>query len=199
MVKENRFRLWNLLFTYRNYYEKIDNRLIQCDEIVGFSIPNNWAFSYISQVSSYGFTCLNRKILKGDWLLELEDIKCGLQELISTKYIDEKTNLNSKVSFYKDMILYSKLRPYLDKVLIAKSDGVATSEIVPFWVFINNQYLVMFYRTPYFLNKVTNLMYGVKMPRLGTSDMRNTIVPIPPLNEQTRIIKKLDLINQLLI
>lgn len=34
-------------------------------------------------------------------------------------------------------------------------------------------------------------MYGVKMPRLGTNDMIKTIIPIPPLNEQQKIVKKI--------
>lgn len=38
MVKENRFRLWNLLFTYRNYYEQIGNSILKID--VPFSSDN---------------------------------------------------------------------------------------------------------------------------------------------------------------
>ncbi len=133
-----------------------------------------------------------------DWLLELEDIESTSSKLLVKKYVFKETNLNSKVSFEKDMILYSKLRPYLDKVLIANDDGVATSEIVPFWPYINARYLVIFLKTPYFLNRVKNLMYGVKMPRLGTNDMNNTIISIPPLKEQERIIEKYTKINQLI-
>lgn len=187
-----------VLNALKNYYQKVDQKFVLCDDIIGFSIPNNWAFSCVSHVSSYGFTNLNRKAKNGDWLLELEDIKSGSLELIRKKYINEKTNLNSRVSFCKGMVLYSKLRPYLDKVIIADSDGVATSELVPFWSFINPRYIILFYRTPYFLSKVTNLMYGVKMPRLGSQDMRNTVIPIPPLKEQERIANKLIIINQLL-
>jgi type I restriction enzyme S subunit len=35
-------------------------------------------------------------------------------------------------------------------------------------------------------------MYGVKMPRLGTDDAINSIHPLPPLNEQLRIVAKID-------
>lgn len=103
--------------------------------------------------------------------------------------------MNSKIFFDKDMILYSKLRPYLDKVLIANEKGVATSEIVPFYSFINSHFLIYFFKTPYFLERVSNLMYGVKMPRLGTTDMINTIIYLPPLNEQFKIVNKIKKIN----
>lgn len=182
----------------KNYYEKIEGNNVLCDDIVGFSIPSNWLFCNIGNITSYGSTVLKRIININDWLLELEDIESSSSKLISKKYVTEKTNLNSKVSFNNGMVLYSKLRPYLDKVLIAQQDGVATSEIVPFWSLINPRYLVLYLKAPYFLRRVTNLMYGVKMPRLGTSDMNSTIISIPPINEQERIVSKADFILQLI-
>lgn len=188
----------HLKIDIKNYYEKVDEKTVSCDDIVGFSIPSNWSFCSIGNISSYGNTVLKRKINLNGWLLELEDIESSSSKLISRKVVNEKTNLNSKVSFEKGMILYSKLRPYLDKVLIATESGVATSEIVPFWSFINPRYLILYLKSPYFLSRVTNLMHGVKMPRLGANDMNSTIIAIPPLQEQSRILDKLDLIIPLI-
>lgn len=198
MVIQNRSLKETCYFTYRNYYEKIDKKYVFCDTIIGFPIPSNWAFSKIGTISSYGYTILKREAKENDWLLELEDIECGSSKLIAKKFLAKNTNLKSKVSFEKGMILYSKLRPYLDKVLIANEDGVATSEIVPFYSFIDARYLVVFLKSPYFLQRVTNLMYGVKMPRLGTVDMNSTIIPVPPVKEQQHILEKLELINRLI-
>lgn len=138
------------------------------------------------------------RLLLNSWLLELEDIVSGSSVVKTRKYVEENTNLNSKVPFKSGMVLYSKLRPYLDKIVIADQDGIATSEIVPFYSLIDTDYLVTFLRSPYFLNRVTNLMYGVKMPRLGTQDMTMTIVPLPPLSEQKRIVKKILFINEII-
>ena len=138
------------------------------------------------------------RLLLNSWLLELEDIVSGSSVVKTRKYVEENTNLNSKVPFKSGMVLYSKLRPYLDKIVIADQDGIATGEIVPFYSLIDTDYLVTFLRSPYFLNRVTNLMYGVKMPRLGTQDMTMTIVPLPPLSEQKRIVKKILSINEII-
>ena len=171
-------------------YDSFLSRLI-LPSLISFSIPSNWAFAYMANITSYGFTILNREINIGDWLLELEDMTSGSDTIISKKHVTKNTNLNSKVPFEKGMILYNKLRPYLNKVIIADEDGVGTSEIVPFVSFVNPYYFLLFLRSPYFLNRVTNLMYGVKMPRLGTEDARKTIVPLPPANEQIRIVNKI--------
>ena len=50
----------------------------------------------------------------------------------------------------------------------------------------------------FYIDIYMNLMYGVKMPRLGTSDMNSTIISIPPINEQERIVSKADFIFQLI-
>ena len=47
-------------------------------------------------------------------------------------------------------------------------------------------------KRPAFLTYVDSLMYGVKMPRLGTDDAVKSIHPLPPLAEQHRIVAKID-------
>ncbi len=44
----------------------------------------------------------------------------------------------------------------------------------------------------YFLGLVNMVTYGVKMPRLGTEDAKKMLIPVPPLQEQHRIIDKID-------
>ena len=179
MIIKNHLRF----FSYINYYE---------------NIPYNWILCTIADICSYGKTIFNFTPTLGDWLLELEDIESGSSKLLNRKYVNEKTNFNSKICFGKGMILYSKLRPYLDKVIIADDKGIATSEIIPFYSYINPKYLVLFLKSPMFLERVKQLMYGVKMPRLGTDDMLNTIFLLPPLKEQHRIIDKTKTIFQLI-
>ena len=183
----------------KNYYEKIGSKMVSCEETTQINLPCNWSFCYFGNISTYGFTTTKFQHTFNSWLLELEDITSGSLVVKTRKYIDEKTNLNSKVAFKAGMILYSKLRPYLDKIVFADQDGVATSEIVPFYSLVDAGYLITFLRSPYFLSRVNNLMYGVKMPRLGTRDMTMTIVPLPPLLEQKRIVEKVLLISRTII
>ena len=87
-------------------------------------------------------------------------------------------------------ILYSKLRPYLLKILIADEDGICTSEIVPFKMYSNivPEYIVMILKSPFFDSYINSVTYGVKMPRAGTETMINLYIPLAPINEQKRII-----------
>src|SRR5699024_6621087 len=41
---------------------------------------------------------------------------------------------------------------------------------------------------------INSITYGVKMPRVGTETMTSLLVPIPPLEEQRRIVEKIDVV-----
>ena len=123
-------------------------------------------------------------------MLDLEDIEKDTGKILKFETLETRNSLSTKHVFKKGDILYSKLRPYLNKVVIAPKDGVCTSEILPLdfnGILINEyaQYLLM---SSYFLTTVNLVTYGVKMPRLGTDDAKKMLLPVPPLNEQLKII-----------
>ncbi|WP_438404112.1 restriction endonuclease subunit S, partial [Aeromonas veronii] len=101
---------------------------------------------------------------------------------------------SNKSTFKCGDVLYGKLRPYLNKVIIADLDGVCTTEIVPIVPDngLHPAYLKYLLKSPAFQRYVNSLMYGVKMPRLGTEDAIKSVHPLPPLAEQHRIVAKVD-------
>ncbi|MBQ9193711.1 MAG: restriction endonuclease subunit S [Bacteroidales bacterium] len=135
-----------------------------------------------------------------DWVVELEDIEKDSGRLLRRiKKKDRPTN-GSRHCFKEGKVLYSKLRTYLNKVLIADRSGYCTTEIIPITSSdaVVPDYLCQVLRSPYFLDYTERCGYGVKMPRLGTSDARNAIIPVPPIKEQRRIAGKVqELINNL--
>ena len=80
------------------------------------------------------------------------------------------------------------------KIFVAPDDGICTPEIVPFRVYggIDPSYIVNYLKSPYVDNLINSITYGVKMPRVGTETMTSLLVPIPPLEEQRRIVEKID-------
>ena len=106
----------------------------------------------------------------------------------------ERKATGDKIFFESGNILYSKLRPYLLKVLVAPTNGICTPEIVPFTLYGNilSEYVVIFLKSSYVNDVVNSATYGVKMPRVGTQTMADLLLPLPPLNEQHRIVKKVE-------
>ena len=130
------------------------------------------------------------------WILDLEDIEkdTGVVKHYATKL--ERNSVSNKYAFKSGQLLYSKLRPYLNKVVVAEKAGYCTTEILPleFYGEISPLYMQLFLMSPTFLSYVNLISYGVKMPRLGTTDGKNTIIAIPPAEEQLRIRNKYDAI-----
>ena len=91
--------------------------------------------------------------------------------------------------FYQGQLLYSKLRPYLNKVVIADEQGYCTSEILAFdFGEIIAEYAQIYLMSPYFVDYAMSDAYGVKMPRVGSAQGNAAFMPIPPIKEQERIV-----------
>ena len=178
-------------------YEKMGKNEPLCiaDE-VPFEIPESWEWARLGMISTYSYTKKKINAQNADpemWELDLEDIEKG-GKLLEQKTVGERKAVGDKTIFDSGDILYSKLRPYLLKILVAPDCGICTPEIVPFKVFGNivPDYIVAFLKCPYVDAVINSVTYGVKMPRVGTKTMTELLVPIPPLSEQKRIVEKLN-------
>lgn len=134
------------------------------------------------------------------WLLNLDQIEQHSGKVISKEYVSISEIGNSTHYFSKGTVLYSKLRPYLNKVVIADEDGFATTELVPINCDVKKvdpEYLAYFLRSEIFLTFATNVVAGAKMPRMVMGEFWNYEIPLPPLAEQRRIASILDQADEL--
>lgn len=164
---------------------------------IPFQIPTSWQWVKLGDIVNYGSTGsveYSDSLDKNTWILDLEDIEKGTSKLLVKTRIQKKAFNSTKKCFQKGDVLYGKLRPYLDKVLVADEDGICTTEILPLRAYADSNpfYLRLVLKNPTFLQYVNQLTYGVKMPRLGTDDGRNALIPLPPIAEQRRIVNKVN-------
>ena len=161
-----------------------------------YTLPDNWEIVPLGKITSYGDT--PTKIMASDvesdtWILELEDIEAGGKLLKRTR-VGSRQAIGEKTTFNRGQVLYSKLRPYLKKVLQADEDGICTPELIAFDVYagINPRY-IMYYLICNFVDKVINQRsYGVKMPRVDAQFMVNLPVPLPTIAVQNKIVDIID-------
>lgn len=129
------------------------------------------------------------------WGLNLDQIESGTGKVLKKNSVAISELGPSTYSFIAGTVLYSKLRPYLNKVLVADDDGYATTELVPLRcdpTQVFPTYLAYYLRSPEFLSFANTVVAGAKMPRMVMSEFWRYEIPLPPLTEQRRIAAILD-------
>ena len=175
-----------------SYYLKTGELVESLEDWDFEELPGGWSVCCLGELCDYG-NCTNidtADIADSAWILDLEDIEKNSGIVLQKVRQGERNAGSTKHRFHKGQVLYSKLRPYLNKVVLADEDGYCTSEILPleFEWNILPQYARYFLMSPTFLRYANKCSYGVKMPRLGTADGKKAIILVPPLEEQKRIV-----------
>ena len=143
------------------------------------------------------------KQVMGDkfWLLNLDMVEQQTGNVIAYNYVDRDALNGSIIQFDTDCVLYSKLRPNLNKVVIPMQDGFATSEMLPLrpnTKVLTREYLTVFLRSDSFVTWAVSKTAGAKMPRLGSKELLGKEIPLPSISEQMRIAGQFAKVDELI-
>ena len=130
------------------------------------------------------------------WNLSLREVE-GFSGKILRQVTCQVNDLGSaKCCFDSRHVLYSKLRPYLNKVVLPCQPGVGTSELIPMLPDtsrLNRKYLAYYLRSPQFLRFSELNTRGANLPRIAMTALWSHKIPLPKsLQEQARIVSKID-------
>ena len=129
------------------------------------------------------------------WLLNLDMVESNTGHIYERLYVPFDKIGTSTIAFDTNNVLYSKLRPYLNKVVIPDCHGYATSEMLPLKPnknYITREYLTYFLRSPKFVAYINEKTSGAKMPRANSSDLKSVEIECPTLENQRHITSEFD-------
>ena len=124
------------------------------------------------------------------WILNLDMVESQSGRVIEKVY-DCSDNLNSVSPFDKGNVLFSKLRPYLNKVVIPDGNGYATTELVPLRpneTKMKRTFLAYLLRSDDFVGFADSIATGTKMPRMPMQALRSFECILPPIQLQEEFI-----------
>ena len=131
------------------------------------------------------------------YYIGLENIESNTGEVIGKTNFDYSEIKSNKTIFIKDDILYGKLRPNLNKVLLADQDGICSTDILV--LRSKNYKLRKFYKyhlmSKMFNKKVLNTVSGQQLPRTSWDKIKNFTIPVPSLEEQNQLITEVELLE----
>lgn len=188
--------LWAMDATKKSYQKLIaaTDELVKSQFIEMFGNPmtndKHWPTKKMKDVApSSPYTGEIIQNTNGYWLLNLDMVESNSGRIIEKVYVAEDEIGQSTTTFSSKYVLYSKLRPYLNKVVVPDDDGYATTELIPLLPnqqLLTQLYLAQLLRGDEFLAYISSQVSGTKMPRVTMNAFWNFDVMLPPLYLQER-------------
>ena len=170
-----------------------NRKMKKCQDRWISSIPDNWEckkFKYIATIKS--------NLVSPDGYADYpqvspENIEKGTGRLLPCKTVSEVGVISGNHLFFEGQILYSKIRPILNKVAIAPFDGLCSADMYPIETILNKQFFVYALRSDTFLANIGLITEDrVKMPKINQEELTNIYFSVPPEKEQEEIVAYLD-------
>lgn len=155
----------------------------------------NWSMVKLSDVAPAKASKPTVSIDEKVWTLNLDQVEANTGRILHKIMAPVSEAGTSTHGFDERHVLYSKLRPYLNKVVIPDEQGLATTELVPMLpdpLRLDRKYLAYYLRSKKFVNWVSSQVAGAKMPRVSMQLFWQHEIPLPSLSEQKRITAILD-------
>lgn len=179
----------NIIELYKVELSKLDNLIrARFVEMFGDPVTNTkkWNTEKLHIVAPINKYKGNVDVVDGKvWLLNLDMIESYTGNILDISYEYEYKITSSTIKFDENCVLYSKLRPYLNKVVIPTMRGYATSELISMCTEkINKYFLANLLRQDSFVDFSNATSYGAKMPRASIDEIKNFNLILPPIELQ---------------
>lgn len=99
---------------------------------------------------------------------------------------------SGKHRFYAGQILYSKIRPYLSKVIIAEFDGLCSADMYPIEAKGNTRFLWYYMLSEHFVYQASTAGSRTVLPKINQKELSKLKINMPTLSEQTEIVRIID-------
>ncbi|MBM7614808.1 restriction endonuclease subunit S [Alkaliphilus hydrothermalis] len=165
-------------------------------------IPESWNLRMIREVVNINPESLGNKTNK-DFILnyiDIESVSTGVINNTKVYSFDEAPS-RARRKVRKNDVIISTVRPYLKAFAIVKDDLENLVCSTGFAVLrakenIEFQYIYQCTLSDGFLNQLSNKMVGSNYPAVNSTDIQETLIPVPPLNEQQKIASMLSSVDQ---
>ena len=158
-----------------------------------WNIPNGWCWVMVSDV----FAPMQRKLPEGDnfWYIDIDSVD-NKRNVAYPKNICTTTAPSRASRFtQKGDVVFSMVRPYLRNIALVPEDDCIAS--TGFYVFhpldaILSKYSYILTLSSFFVDGLNSFMKGDNSPSINKDNVESFVIPLPPLNEQKRIVAKIE-------
>jgi type I restriction enzyme S subunit len=156
-----------------------------------FELPKGWEWCRIGSVINIRAELVKPENYYDFFQVAPDIIEKGTGKVILQRTVKESGIKGPNSRFYKNQIVYSKIRPSLSKAFIAEYDGLCSADMYPLDCFINTGYLLKVILSEVFLIQVRAAENRIKMPKLNVESLSNILIPVPPAGIQSAVFSKI--------
>lgn len=175
-----------------SYYEKVDGIKRCIDDELPFEIPENWEWVRFFSIVEIATNLVSPERYFDYMHIAPDNIEKSTGTLLECRTVAQDKVSSPNHLFFKGQILYSKIRPLLRKAVIAPFDGLCSADMYPLKTPLNKEYLLRYILSDSFNAQVATAMSSrVKMPKINQAELSKVLIPVPPIQEQERIVNKI--------
>lgn len=158
-------------------------------------LPKSWVLTTLGDVCSqpqYGYT--TKAANEGDLhLLRTTDITSGVIDWRTVPYCSENPDDVEKYLLEDGDIVISRAGSVgVSYLLENPKQSVFASYLIRFRPFINRKFFRYFLDSSFYWGKISENRLGIAVPNVNASKLKDIPLPLPPLNEQHRIVAKIE-------
>ena len=193
-LKELKKSLMQHLFTYGPVPVTERERVPLQETEIG-PLPAHWRVVRLGEVATLFTRGIDPANAGAKRYIGLEHIEPGNIRLQHWGKADDVRSL--KTAFQQGDVLYGKLRPYLDKAVLAEWDGICSTDILVIKTqsSLLPEFLAYLVHTSQFIDYAISTTTGVNHPRTSWKALQKFSIPLPPLAEQREIARMLQAVD----
>lgn len=156
-------------------------------------IPEGWKVVRFKRIAS-----IKSNLVQPDKYMKYpqiapDNIEKDTGRLLSHQTVEESGVISGNHLFYRGQILYSKIRPNLNKLTVAPFDGLCSADMYPIESKLPTLFMVYSMLSTYFVSQVSLIIQDrVKMPKINQEELGEIKVAVPSQQEMLTIADYLD-------
>lgn len=154
-------------------------------------LPKNWKVVPFSKAATIAEGQVDPRVEPYSDMVHVgpENVERDTGKLLDCKTAKELNLISGKYRFRKGDIVYSKIRPYLKKAILARFDGICSADMYPLTPTrdFDPYFLFAFLLSEKFTSQAIPQQDRTGIPKINREQLNSVLVPLPPLEEQKKI------------
>lgn len=157
------------------------------------SLPLGWRWATFSDVAHIAANLVDPKDFPNLPHIAPDNIERNTGRLLAYGTVQQDGVTSANHRFYPGQLLYSKIRPYLNKCVRVEFEGLCSADMYPLDPLIEPGYLHHYILTREFVSAVTKAAGSrTVLPKTNQKQLSNVPVPVAPSEQQPAIVAAID-------